>query len=298
MNTARMTARFSTIQYTVADISNRIELRMRCGIVLPYGDARLAMESAAVAEDCGWDGFFVWEPVWGIDAWVCLTAAAVKTNTIRLGTLLSPLSRMRPWKIASEYATLDNLSGGRAILSVGLGAADTGFHEFGEETDVRTRAELMDEALDIVTGLWNGQPFDYGGAHYRVRPTEFFPPPPPVQQTIWVVGLKSSAKSMRRVFKYQGLLPSVRDADGKWRALTHDDVRELRALATEQGCDDAFDIVVEGESPGDDKSRARDQLAEWQSAGATWWIESMWNAQLKDDGAELVQQRIRRGPPM
>ncbi len=139
---------------------------MQYGFVMPFGDARTAADLARLAEASGWDGFFVWEPVWGYDAWVCLTAAAMTTGRIRLGTLLSPISRMRPWKLASETATLDRLSNGRLILSVGLGAPETGFGEFGEVTDRKTRAELMDEGLDILTGLWAGQPFQYEGKHY------------------------------------------------------------------------------------------------------------------------------------
>src|SRR3990170_2780945 len=154
---------------------------MKYGFVLPHGDARTAAEFAAEAEAAGWDGFFVWEPVWGVDAWVSLTAAAMRTSTIRLGTLLTPLSRMRPWKLASESATLDNLSNGRVIISVGLGALDTGFAAFGEVTERRTRAELLDEGLEILTGLWRGQPFQFTGVHYQVRPTDFNPPPAPVQ---------------------------------------------------------------------------------------------------------------------
>ena len=126
---------------------------MKFGFVLPKGDARTAAEFAYQAEAAGWDGFFVWEPVWGIDAWVSLAAAAMRTQRIRLGTMLSPLSRMRPWKLASETATLDNLSGGRVILSVGLGAVDTGFEAFGEVIDRTTRAELLDEGLEILLGL-------------------------------------------------------------------------------------------------------------------------------------------------
>ena len=100
---------------------------MKFGFVLPYGDAGTAGELAELAENSGWDGFFVWEPVWGFDAWILLAAAAMRTKTIRLGTMISPLSRRRPWKLASETVTLDHLSAGRLILSVGLGAVDTGF---------------------------------------------------------------------------------------------------------------------------------------------------------------------------
>ena len=95
---------------------------MHYGFVLPYGDASTAADLAHQAELAGWDGFFVWEPVWGFDAWVLLAAAAARTERIRLGTMISPISRMRPWKLASETVTLDHLSNGRVILSVGMGA--------------------------------------------------------------------------------------------------------------------------------------------------------------------------------
>jgi len=112
---------------------------MKFGFVLPWGDARTAANLAFEAEKAGWDGFFVWEPVWGIDAWVSLTAAAMRTEKIKLGTMLSPISRMRPWKLASETATLDNLSNGRVILSVGLGANDTGLIPLEKSPTVRPK---------------------------------------------------------------------------------------------------------------------------------------------------------------
>src|SRR3972149_2842584 len=115
---------------------------MKYGFVLPSGDARLAADYAQQAEAAGWDGFFVWEPVWGFDAWVSLAAAALRTERIRLGTMLTPLSRMRPWKLASETLNLDRLSNGRLILSVGLGAPESGLHWFNEVPERKLRAEL------------------------------------------------------------------------------------------------------------------------------------------------------------
>ncbi len=274
---------------------------MRYGFVLPYGDARTAAELAHVAEQAGWDGFFVWEPVWGIDAWVCLTAAAMRTERIRLGTMLTPLSRMRPWKLASETATLDNLSGGRVILAVGLGALDSGFDAFGEVTDRRTRAELLDEGLDILTGLWRGQPFSYEGKHYHVKETTFSPPPPPVQQPripIWVVGAWPREKSMRRALSYDGLLPSVFGDDGKPRELTPDDLRAMRAYVEANRAETTpFDIVMEGETPGDDPARAAAIVRPWADAGATWWIEALWNEPRDAAGLQAVRRRAAQGPP-
>ena len=156
---------------------------------MPVGDARQVMEAAAQAEAHGWNGFFVSEPVWGVDAWVSMTAAALATSSIRIGTLLSPLSRMRPWQVAAQSATLDHLSGGRLILSVGLGATDSGFGSFGEVTDVRRRAELLDESLDIVTGLWRGQPFNPSGRSNSR--TMFRHEYTPVSRTVRRVGCRS-----------------------------------------------------------------------------------------------------------
>lgn len=154
---------------------------MQYGFVFPGSGARTAADLAHEAEAAGWDGFFVWDSVWGMDPWVTLAAVAVSTERIRIGTMLTPVSRRRPWKLAGETVTLDHLSNGRLILSVGLGAPETGFAQFGEETDRKIRAELLDEGLDILTGLWRGQPFNYDGKHYRVRETTFMPPLPPVQ---------------------------------------------------------------------------------------------------------------------
>jgi hypothetical protein len=274
---------------------------MKYGFVLPSGDAQTAADLAYEAEQAGWDGFFVWEPVWGIDAWVSLTAAAMRTEHIRLGTLLSPISRMRPWKLASETTTLDNLSGGRVILSAGLGAINTGFETFGEETDRRTRAELLDEGLEIISGLWGGQPYEFEGIHYQVKETDFFPPPSPIQQPripIWVVGAWPRMKSMRRVLRFDGLLPVVMDPDGEFRETMPDDIRQMKAFIDEnRELTTPIDIIMEGETPGEDRKRANEIVHKWEDAGATWWIEALWNVDRDASGRRLVRQRLLQGPP-
>jgi alkanesulfonate monooxygenase SsuD/methylene tetrahydromethanopterin reductase-like flavin-dependent oxidoreductase (luciferase family) len=280
---------------------------MKCGFVLPKGDARMAADLAHAAEKAGWDGFFVWEPIWGVDAWVCLSAAAMVTSRIRLGTMLSPLSRMRPWDLAAKAAAVDNLSGGRVILSVGLGAVDTGFAEFGEVTDRKTRAELLDEGLDILFGLWKGQPFFYNGKHYTLRETKFYPPPPPLQQArrpgearipVWVVGVWPKMKSMRRVARCDGLIPSSADAEGRMGQSDPDALRAMVAWLRENRADASpCDVVVEGTTPGDAALEAAERVRPYAEAGATWWIEAMWDVMDQPDCAERLLARIRQGPP-
>jgi hypothetical protein len=272
---------------------------LKFGFVLPSGDARAAADLAYLAEQSGWDGFFVWEPVWGVDAWVSLTAAAMRTARIRLGTMLTPLSRMRPWKLASESAALDNLSNGRVIISVGLGAIDTGFAAFGEVTDRKERAELLDEGLDILTGLWRGQPFSYTGKHYQVKPTDFNPPPPPLQQPripIWVVGAWPRPKSMRRVLRYDGLLPMGMDEQGQPSQLDPEGIRAAQAyIEANRQETTPFDIIVEGVTPGEDPGRAGEIIRPWAAAGATWWIEARWET--ASNSREQLEQRLRQEPP-
>lgn len=258
---------------------------MRYGFVVPWADADEVADLAATAEEAGWDGLFVWEPVWGVDAWIALGLAAVRTSRIRLGTLLTPPSRRRPWELASQVATVDRLSAGRVTLSVGLGAVDSGFDTFGEECDRRVRAELMDECLDIVTGLWAGQPFSYEGRHYTVHPTEF----PTIGETVqkprvpvWCVGAIDRPKSMRRALRWDGLLPQIGGS-------SHPSLKQIAALREEVG-DRDYDIVVEG-------ANSEHSPAAWARAGATWWIESMWGAVREVDAALAANDRLLQGPP-
>jgi alkanesulfonate monooxygenase SsuD/methylene tetrahydromethanopterin reductase-like flavin-dependent oxidoreductase (luciferase family) len=274
---------------------------MRFGFVLPFGDARFASECARQGEAAGWDGFFVAEWVWGIDAWVSLSAAAMVTERIRLGTMLTPLPRMRPWRVAAQAATLDNLSGGRVILSVGLGAPDTGYEEFGEVTDRATRAELLDEGLDVVTGLWRGQPFAYEGAHYRIRELSFHVPPPPVQQPripIWVVGAWPRPRSMRRALRFDGLLPNALDERGRQRLYTPHDIREISDFVRQHRPNGGpFDSVVDGATPGEDPGAAVAMVEPWGEAGATWWLEVTWELAAERVTPEWLRERIGQGPP-
>lgn len=267
---------------------------MRYGFVVPWGDAADIGDLAEAAEESGWDGLFVWEPVWGVDAWIALGLAAVRTSKIRLGTMLTPPSRRRPWELAGQVATVDRLSAGRVTLSVGLGAVDAGFDTFGEESDKRIRAELMDECLDIMCGLWAGQPFEYSGRHYQVQPTEF-PTIGHVAQDprvpVWCVGALGRPKSMARALRWDGVIPQVLDpdVDGGARQADLAEVIELRGMI-DDGPNPGADIVVEGQW-------TEHSPAAYADAGATWWIESMWGAMSEHSPVAAAYDRLREGPP-
>jgi len=265
---------------------------MRFGFVVPWGDAAEIGELAALAEAEGWDGLFVWESIYGVDAWVALAIAATRTTRIRLGTMLTPLSRRKPWELAGQVATVDRLSGGRVILTVGLGALDSGFAEFGEVTDRRVRAELLDEGLDIMKALWTGRPVEYEGRHHRLRPSEFpsightaqVPHPP-----IWCVGALGRRRSMDRALRLDGLVPQVTDAAGA-RQATLEDLAAAMPGVRDATAGRRFDVVIEG-------SDQEHSPAAWARAGATWWLESMWGAIGEADPVSAAGSRLRQGPP-
>src|SRR6476620_5340961 len=140
---------------------------MRFGFLVTAGDTRTVADLAAEAEAADWDGVFYYDAIAIGDAplydpWVVMAAMAMRTGRVRLGAIVTPPARRRPWKLARETMTLDRLSGGRLVVPVGLGALDdAAFGNVGEETAARVRAELLDESLAILEGLWSGDPYGH-----------------------------------------------------------------------------------------------------------------------------------------
>ncbi len=278
---------------------------MRTGIIVTGGDPRTAAELAAEAEAAGWDGVFTWDGIAigateTYDPWVTMAAMAMRTERVRLGAIVTPPARRRPWKLARETTTLDRLSNGRLVVPVGLGALDDGgFGNVGEPTDVRTRAERLDESLAILAGLWSGEPFGFEGHHYRFGPMTFRPTP--VQRPripVWVVGAWPRERSMRRALAWEGIVVQAQGGDGRPTAVTPDVVaavaaygeRERRATSSAGG---AWEIVVDGTTPAGDPLEAARIVRRFAEAGATWWLEADWS----DPSPGRVHARIVAGPP-
>lgn len=275
---------------------------MKYGFVLPGGTAPEQLELAILAERHGWDGVFVWEAAYGIDAWSLLAAMAARTEWIKLGTMLTPLPWRRPWKVASQVVTLDQISNGRAILAVGLGAVDNFLGNTGEVMDRKTRAAMMDEGIDLIKGLWQGRRV-YSGTHYQMDlsgRTDLSETAQPVQANIpiWVVGAWPSEKSMTRVLRCDGVLPNVK-RDGQFVATSPEDIRSMLGWLRERGgAGEGFDFVVEGETiPGNDGD-AREKIGPLRDAGATWWLETRWEMPHRsEERLADVRRRIEAGPP-
>ena len=204
---------------------------MRFGLSLPTGgecaDPAFLAELADRAEASGWDGVFLEDYVFWqgdpavptCDTWVALAAMATRTRSVRLGTSVTPLARRRPWNVARQAVGIDQLSEGRMVLGVGLGdtgeaiGADASFTRLGEEMAPRRRAQILDEALEIIAGLWTGEPFAFRGEHFVVEEVTFLPTP--VQKPripIWVGGGYPNRGPTRRAARWDGSLPLQGDA--------------------------------------------------------------------------------------
>jgi alkanesulfonate monooxygenase SsuD/methylene tetrahydromethanopterin reductase-like flavin-dependent oxidoreductase (luciferase family) len=260
---------------------------MRYGVSMPMiGDPAALVDLAMSAEQAGWDGFFLWDHV-QLDAitrpevhdpWVLLGGIAARTRRLRLGTLVTPVPRRRPWKLAREVVTLDHLSGGRAILGVGLGVpADIEYGAFGEATDARTHAAMLDEALPLLDAFFRGEAVEHDGEHYHVHahlnPPALQEPRPP----IWVAASLGRRRPLERARRWDGIFPV--NAGGP---LTSAELAELvKALDPPPG----FDVVA---LLGPDESV--DALAK---AGATWLIDGP----PQEQAFAEVRARVALGPP-
>jgi hypothetical protein len=278
---------------------------MRYGFILTGGDIWTIPDMAAEAEAAGWDGVFIPDcisidtpsvpPGPGYDPWILLALMAARTERVRLGPMVAAISRRRPWKLARETVTLDQLSRGRLVLPVGLGAAgdDAGFYKVGEEMSTRGRAQLMDECLDILNGAWSGETFQHEGERYHVDAMKLLPAC--VQRPripVWVVGAWPRPRSMQRVLQWDGIIPQKMDgSDTPMSPLDIRAIREYVEANRERATE--FDITWEGSTPGDDLTRAAAMVRPWRDAGVTWWMEADWSA----TDPEEVRKRIRQGPP-
>ena len=273
--------------------------------VVPAGEVtvKALAELGRLAERSGWDGFFIEDYIthWmapdapTIDPWVGLAAVAMKTERIRIGTMVTPVPRRRPWKLAREAVTLDHLSNGRLVLGVGSGGHDDpmNFDHFGEATDMRQRAEMLDEALDIMAGLWRGEPFSYQGKHYQIEEVTFLPRPMQKPRIpIWIGGDFLRKGPRERAARWDGACLYKGTPGTEWQDMTPDDVWALRQLAESRSpAGKQYEISVGGRERAADWDKERNHIKSVAEAGATWWMEF-----IEPTTLEKTREAIQRGP--
>ena len=258
------------------------------------GDPRNFIKLAEAAEEAEWDGFFMWDHNYAgkdysiADPWITLAAIATRTERIRIGTTVTPLPRRRPQEVAREVTTLDILSEGRFTLGVGLGgSSDNDYRKFGDDTDLKTRAERLDESLAILEGLWSGRPFTFSGKHYNIDDVTFNPRP--VQRPrvpIWCAGTWPIKAPFRRAARFDGVFPL--GIDGNMELEDYSNVADY--VKKHRGSMKGFDIVIMGVSTGDPEKDS--WIDESEALGVTWYVEVMMG-----DDFDKYSEKIAKGPP-
>jgi alkanesulfonate monooxygenase SsuD/methylene tetrahydromethanopterin reductase-like flavin-dependent oxidoreductase (luciferase family) len=275
---------------------------VKSGIYLPpfaeLADPRRVAGLAATAEQAGWDGFFIWdhmlaEPGMAVaDPWTILAAISTATSTIRLGALVTPLARRRPWTLARQIATLDQLSGGRLVVGIGLG--DDGWHEFssfGEEVTPRGRGELLDESLDVLLALLSGNGTRYRGTRFVIDSPPMLPKPVQDPVPIWAACRWPYRKPLARAARVQGCFPIF----GGTGPLSFGpaEISTIRAELAELGAPRSHDMVVCGATRRVTAAERRAFIGGLRESGVTWLLESF-GPGLRADEVEAV---VRAGPP-
>jgi alkanesulfonate monooxygenase SsuD/methylene tetrahydromethanopterin reductase-like flavin-dependent oxidoreductase (luciferase family) len=272
-----------------------------------FADPHLTADVARDAEAAGWDAVWVWDHTLrdrGVpyaDPWILLAAIALATTRVRMGPMVTPLPRRRPWSVAREAVTLDYLSGGRFTLGIGLGNPPREFSAVGEEADPKIRAAKLDEGLAIVAQCWTGETFSFHGQHYRLDDVEFLPRP--LQQPripVWLAATWPIRAPFRRAARWDGVWPLRRNPDGTTATLTPQDVRDvLETVAQDRAAagrpvTDPFDVLIHGTTPADDPAEAAAIARPYAEAGATWWTERINPSR---GSLEQMRERVRQGPP-
>jgi len=276
-------------------------LRTAIGVpnVGEYGDPRVVAELARTAEEAGWDGLFLWDhilywqPSWPlVDPWIALSAAAMSTHRIRLGVLMTAVARRRPWILARQTTSLDLLTRGRLIMGAALGSMSKEYTAFGEDADLRVRAKLLDEGLEVLAGLWLGEPLRFAGQHLQVNDAVMRPVPMQRPRIpIWVGGGWPHRAPFRRAARWDGMMPTHTDY-GKGETMPPSELAKITEfVAEERGSLEHFEIAVEGQTA---PSHAAEVVRAYADVGLTWWVEAIgwWRGPLS-----TMRARIEAGPP-
>jgi alkanesulfonate monooxygenase SsuD/methylene tetrahydromethanopterin reductase-like flavin-dependent oxidoreductase (luciferase family) len=260
-----------------------------------FGEPQAVMRLAQAAEAAGWEGLFLWDHLafvfgWsGGDPWVLLSAVAATTSQLKLGVDVTPLPRRRPQVLAHTLVTLDRLSQGRVIFGAGLGGTNEEFSLFGEPDDIRRRAAMLDEGLDLLDSLLRGQTVDHQGSYYTARGVTLTPlpvqkPRPP----IWIGG--ESRAALRRAARWDGWVIPGTNMDGQMEKSPEWLAESVGMIRSQRAARDPFDVAITGVSAAGDSALPLTYAA----AGATWWLECLFGLR---GSVEDMLRRVEAGPP-
>lgn len=281
-----------------------------------YGDPHNLIKLALEAEQAGWDGFFIWDhlllyrhsDIPFVDAWIALAAIAARTEHLRIGPVITPVARRRPWKLAREVVSLDQLSRGRVVFGAGLGAPpDAEFECFGEDPSDHVRAQKLDEALLVLDGLWSGKAFSHAGDNFHIDDVKFIPRAVQTPRVpVWIAGFWPNKPPMRRAARWDGVFPlklppvsltNLAPGAAPWSALwlqPHELGEAVKYVKQHRVGSNSFDVIASGATPIGETAKGRSVVQAFQEEGATWWLE--WLDEQRGSFAQMLQH-VQNGPP-
>jgi len=284
-------------------------------IINDFADPKRLVDLAVAAEAARYDGFFIWDhlaiDVEGrlevADATVTLGAIAQATERIKIGALITPLARRRPWKVAKEIVALDHLSGGRILFGAGLGEpAEVEFGNFGEDPSAGARARKLDEGLAILDPLMRGETVTHTGDTYRLRGVKLAPRSIQLPRIpIWIAAALPATRGLQRAAQWDGCFPvkvpaaivAGMVANAAWPEwwLSPAELAEAVAyLERARGGLTDFAIAATGSTLADDSGQAIAKIAAYAAVGANWWLE--WIDETPGSYADALTL-VERGPP-
>ncbi|MEM0288022.1 MAG: LLM class flavin-dependent oxidoreductase [Nitrososphaerota archaeon] len=196
---------------------------MKFGIVYPNTDEylkpELASEVSIRAERAGfkvlltWDHYMVPRTNRTMDAWTFLSFIAARTNSIQLGTCVTPIPLRNPAILAKIVATLDVLSGGRVLLGAGAGWHRPEFDAFSVWDEPKIRVAKVEEGIHLITTLWKEERVSYKGKYYSVKDASI--EPKPVQKPYPEIWFGSTGRKMLSIaLRFgTGWIPTMIDLD-------------------------------------------------------------------------------------
>lgn len=290
----------TTDQPTHAEPNHGLYLQNTPGYLGDLATPDVLAEYAVAAEEARWDGVFLADGLnpefKSIDPWTTLAGIAPLTDELVLGTWVTPVPRRQPWQLAHDLATLDHLSDGRVLLGGGLGVVGS-FAPLGQDRDPDRMGQQYDEALDVITGLWEGGPFSYDGEFYTMEGAEL--PLTPLQQPRIPIVLGCwwpNKKPFRRAANWDGIMPvtpAMYGEDGaQGEPVTGSPQKEVREMLDYYRglTDDPGEIVL----PIDKPQAPPDFRETCEELGATWLLTTNL---LEADAHDRNLDRIHDGPP-
>jgi alkanesulfonate monooxygenase SsuD/methylene tetrahydromethanopterin reductase-like flavin-dependent oxidoreductase (luciferase family) len=283
-------------------VARRDNHAVRFAVFLPpfaeFAEPQRVVTLSQRTEAAGWDGLFLWDHMLAIpgmavaDPWVVMAAVATVTQHIRLGALVTPFPRRRPWVLSRQMATLDRLSEGRLIGGFGLG--DDGwaeFSSFGDAVDPVIRGQMLDESLELLQRFFTGEPVDFDGAHYTVHAPPLLPTPLQTPLPLWGAVRWPNQKPLARIAKLQGCFPIYHTPGAP--PPDPAEIVALRAALIDRGAASDIDIAVRCTLSTEEAAKVPGIVASLEASGVTWMLEAI----APGTPIDVVTRIVEKGPP-